>query len=187
MRELKGILHLGQKDRFYTSPQPYPVASRDVALKSKQEQKAKTIQQKGINLLLCARMCDRADIRRAEGLKNRRMIVSKDSFGHSSYISLQGHRGRRGSTLSLSLPVFSNPSGTACHLPYLGSSPSRGGGESIFLYKGQGKRHYLPYSAILRDIPQYKRRQTIHFVYLYRVLPNSHRKILIWQIDIIQN
>ncbi len=84
MRELKGILHLGQKDRFYTSPQPYPVASRDVALKSKQEQKAKTIQQKGINLLLCARMCDRADIRRAEGLKNRRMIVSKDSFGHSS-------------------------------------------------------------------------------------------------------
>ena len=59
--------------------------------------------------------------------------------------------------------------------------------ESIFHYKGQGKRHYLPYSAILWDIPQYKRRQTIHFVYLYRVLPNSHRKILICQIDIIQN
>ena len=41
------------------SPLPCPVASRDIALKSKQEQKAKTIQQKGIDLLLCARMCDR--------------------------------------------------------------------------------------------------------------------------------
>ena len=70
MRELRGILLLRQKDRFYTSPQPCPVASRDIALKSKQEQKAKTIQQKGIDLLLCARMCDRGGVRKDGGVEN---------------------------------------------------------------------------------------------------------------------
>ena len=45
--------------------------------------------------------------------------MSKDFFGHSAYISLLRHRGRRGSTLSLPLPVFSNPSGTTYHLPYI--------------------------------------------------------------------
>jgi len=39
MRKLKGILLLRWKDRFYTPPLPYPTASRDVALKSKQEQR----------------------------------------------------------------------------------------------------------------------------------------------------
>ena len=51
-------------------------------------------------------------------------------------ISSAMSRGRGDLNLSPPRPVFSNPSGTSCHLPYLGSSPSRGGGESIFLYKG---------------------------------------------------
>ena len=52
------------------SPLPCPVASRDIALKSKQEQKAKTIQQKGIDHLLCARMCDRGGVRKDGGGEN---------------------------------------------------------------------------------------------------------------------
>ena len=35
----EGVKGHSPKDRFYTSPQPCPVASRDIALKSKQEQK----------------------------------------------------------------------------------------------------------------------------------------------------
>ena len=66
----EGVKGHSPKDRFYTSPQPCPVASRDIALKSKQEQKAKTIQQKGINLLLCARMCDRGGVRKDGGVEN---------------------------------------------------------------------------------------------------------------------
>ena len=140
MRKLKGILLLRWKDRFYTPPLPYPTASRDVALKSKQEQKAKTIQQKGFNLLLCARMCDRADIRRAEGLKTVERCCQKISSDTPPIFPYRDTEGEEAQTCHYRCRYFLTPPSRRATSPIFCVTKRRGGVcESTTIPQGIGE------------------------------------------------